>query len=118
MAGIEQLRARLGGGLVIPACPLALNARRKLDERRQRALCRYYIAAGAGGLAVGVHTTQFAIRDAKVGLFEAVLSIAGEEMKRAGKDLVRVGGICGKTQQAVKEASLLREIGYHAGLLS
>ena len=105
-------------GHVIPACPLALNAQRKLDERRQRALVRYYIAARAGGLAVGVHTTQFAIRDAKVGLFEAVLSIAGEEMKRAGKDLVRVGGICGKTQQAVKEASLLREIGYHAGLLS
>src|SRR5882672_4326294 len=105
-------------GQVIPACPLALNAQRKLDERRQRALVRYYIAAGAGGLAVGVHTTQFAIRDAKVGLFEPVLRIAREEMDRAGKDFVRVGGICGKTQQAVKEASLLREIGYHAGLLS
>ncbi len=108
----------LRNGLVIPACPLALNAARKLDERRQRALCRYYIAAGAGGLAVGVHTTQFAIRDAKVGLFEPVLSIAGEEMKRAGKNFVRVGGICGKTSQAVREAGILKSLGYHAGLLS
>src|SRR5438552_8456377 len=82
MAGIEQLRARLGVGLVIPACPLALNARRKLDERRQRALFRYYLAAGAGGLAVGVHTTQFAIRDPKVGLFKPVLELAAEELRR------------------------------------
>jgi dihydrodipicolinate synthase/N-acetylneuraminate lyase len=89
-----------------------------LDERRQRALVRYYVAAGAGGLAVGVHTTQFAIRDAKVGLFEPVLKIAAEEMNRAGMEFVRVGGICGKTQQAVREAGLLKEIGYHAGLLS
>src|SRR5258705_8927444 len=101
----------LRGGLVIPACPLALNAARKLDEGRQRALCRYYIGAGAGGLAVGVHTTQFAIRDAKVRLFEPVLRIAREEINRAGEDFVQVGGICGKTQQAVTEASLLREIG-------
>jgi dihydrodipicolinate synthase/N-acetylneuraminate lyase len=108
----------LRSGVVIPACPLALNAARKLDERRQRALCRYYVAAGAGGLAVGVHTTQFAIRDPKIGLFEPVLGIAAEEMKRASANFVRIGGICGKTQQAVKEASLLREIGYHAGLLS
>jgi len=108
----------LRSGLAIPACPLALNSARKLDERRQRALVRYYIAAGAGGLAVGVHTTQFAIRDAKIGVFEPVLRIAAEEMNRAGKGFVRVGGICGKTQQAVKEAGLLREIGYHAGLLS
>lgn len=105
-------------GLVIPACPLALNSSRKLDERRQRALCRYYIAAGAGGLAVGVHTTQFAIRDAKIGLFEPVLKLAAEEVKRAAANFVRIGGICGKTQQAVKEAGLLKEIGYHAGLLS
>ncbi len=69
--------------MVIPACPLALTAARKLDERRQRALVRYYAAAGAGGLAVGVHTTQFAIRDPKVGLFEPVLSLAAEELKRA-----------------------------------
>jgi dihydrodipicolinate synthase/N-acetylneuraminate lyase len=103
-------------GLVIPAMPLALNARRKLDERRQRALIRYNIAAGAGGLAVGVHTTQFAIRD--VGLFRPVLELAAEEMGRARQDFVRVGGICGKTKQAVPEAETLREIGYHAGLLS
>src|SRR2546425_5185450 len=76
MAGTEQLRARLGGGLVIPACPLALNARRKLDERRQRALFRYYIAAGAGGLAVGVHTTPFSIWGPKVGLFQPLLELA------------------------------------------
>src|SRR5438552_19192604 len=81
MAGIEQLRARLGAGLVIPACPLALNARRKLDERRQRALFHYYIAAGAGGLAVGVHTTQFAIREPKVGLFKPVLELAADELR-------------------------------------
>jgi len=81
MASIEQLRARLGAGLVIPACPLALNARRKLDERRQRALLRYYIDAGAGGLAVGVHTTQFAIRQPKVGLFKPVLELAAEELR-------------------------------------
>src|SRR4051795_7100874 len=105
----------LRSGLAIPACPLALNAARKLDERRQRALCRYYIAAGCGGLAVGVHTTQFAIRDAKVGLFEPVLRIAAEEMKKALSAFVRIGGICGKTQQAVREAGLLKEVGYHAG---
>src|SRR5436309_4378154 len=68
-------------GLVIPACPLALNAQRKLDERRQRALFRYYIAAGAGGLAVGVHTTQFAIRSPKVALFKPVLELAAEELR-------------------------------------
>src|SRR5438128_7627885 len=114
----SQIRSTLNRGIAIPAMPLALNVQRKLDERRQRALLRYYIAAGAGGLAVGVHTTQFAIRDAKVGLFERVLRIAREEMNRAGNNFVGIGGICGKTQQAVKEASLLREIGYHAGLLS
>jgi dihydrodipicolinate synthase/N-acetylneuraminate lyase len=118
MAVEGKIFEALRGGVAIPACPLALNSARKLDERRQRALVRYYIAAGAGGLAVGVHTTQFAIRDAKVGLFEPVLRIAAEEMNRAGKEFVRVGGICGKTQQAVKEAGLLKEIGYHAGLLS
>src|SRR5881628_2297724 len=81
MASIEQLRARLSEGLAIPACPLALNAQRRLDERRQRALFRYYLAAGAGGLAVGVHTTQFAIRDPKVGLFKPVLELAAEQLR-------------------------------------
>src|SRR6266540_5535038 len=81
MASIEQLRGRLDEGLAIPACPLALNAQRRLDERRQRALFRYYQTAGAGGLAVGVHTTQFAIRDTKVGLFRPVLELAAEELR-------------------------------------
>jgi dihydrodipicolinate synthase/N-acetylneuraminate lyase len=113
-----ELRAKLLQGLVIPAHPLALDARRRLDERRQRALSRYYIAAGVGGLAVGVHTTQFAIRDAEVGLFEPVLTLASEEMDRSGASLVRVGGVCGETRQAVREAELLKRLGYHAGLLS
>src|SRR5437764_6244420 len=91
----------LKAGTVIPAHPLALNSQRKLDERRQRALSRYYIAAGAGGLAVGVHTTQFQIRDPKIGLFKTVLQIAAEEMNRADQDrdepLVRIAGVCGNT---------------------
>src|SRR5215470_5178997 len=98
MAGIEQLRGLLGEGLAIPACPLALDAQRHLDDRRQRALFRYYLAAGAGGLAVGVHTTQFAIRDPKVGLFKPVLELAAEEMNRADEKvaapLVRIAGVC------------------------
>src|SRR5262245_58660882 len=82
MAVIDQVRVRLNEGLAIPACPLALNAQRRLDERRQRALFRYYLAAGAGGLAVGVHTTQFAIHDPKIGLFKPVLELAVEELRR------------------------------------
>jgi hypothetical protein len=117
-----DVRATLSRGVVIPAHPLALNASRKLDERRQRALSRYYIAAGSGGLAVGVHTTQFAIRDASVGLFEPVLRLAKEEMDRADANrkekLVRIGGAVGRTEQAAREASLLRDLGYHAALLS
>src|SRR5947209_8113586 len=117
-----EIRRRLNQGLVIPAHPLALNAQRKLDERRQRALSRYYIAAGAGGLAVGVHTTQFEIREPQVGLFEPVLRIAAEEMNRAeesgARNLVRIGGVCGKTEQAIREAQLLAKHGYHAALLS
>jgi dihydrodipicolinate synthase/N-acetylneuraminate lyase len=106
-------------GTVIPAHPLALDARRKLDERRQRALSRYYLAAGGGGLAVGVHTTQFAIHDSKVGLYEPVLAIAGEEMDRVtDRPIIRVAGLVGKTEQAVREATLARDLGYHAGLLS
>jgi len=113
-----DFRSRLNRGLVIPAHPLALNSRRKLDERRQRALSRYYIAAGAGGLAVGVHTTQFAIRDPKVALFRPVLELAAEEMGRAARPLVRIAGICGEAKQALAEAELVRSLGYHAGLLS
>jgi dihydrodipicolinate synthase/N-acetylneuraminate lyase len=107
-------KAALREGLVIPAHPLALNAARKLDERRQRALSRYYLAAGAGGLAVGVHTTQFQIRD--VGLYRPVLELAAAECE--GHNAVRVAGICGRTAQAVREAELAAGLGYHAGLLS
>jgi hypothetical protein len=109
-------------GVVIPAMPLALTAARRLDERRQRALCRYYLAAGAGGLAVGVHTTQFAIREPRHGLFRPVLEIAAKELARVeaatGKVPIRIAGICGSTAQAVVEAALARDLGYHAGLLS
>ena len=113
-----DFREVLRAGVAIPAHPLAIDASRRLDERRQRALSRYYIAAGVGGLAVGVHTTQFAIRDPKVGLFEPVLTLAKEEMDRSGRQLVRIGGICGPTPQAVAEAETLCRLGYHAGLLS
>ena len=116
------VRRVLQRGVVIPAHPLALTAQRKLDERRQRALSRYYIAAGAGGLAVGVHTTQFAIRRPELGLFQPVLELAAEEMDRAdrsrGEPLVRMAGICGATAAAVAEAETARGLGYHAGLLS
>ena len=118
----ERIQLVLKTGTVIPAHPLALNADRRLDERRQRALTRYYLAAGAGGLAVGVHTTQFAIRDPRVGLFEPVLELAGEEMDRADvvrtEPLLRIGGICGNTAQAVEEAEVLKKLRYSAGLLS
>ena len=135
---------RLRDGMVIPAHPLALTCGRKLDERRQRALTRYYVAAGAGGLAVGVHTTQFAIREPKHGLLRPVLELAADtarssrgeetvsiaecgtrnaEPKSApppggGHGPVLIAGICGRTPQAVREAELARELGYHAGLLS
>jgi len=112
----------LQAGRAIPAHPLALDGDGRFDERRQRALTRYYVAAGAGGLAVGVHTTQFAIRDPTIGLFEPVLAIAREEMDRADagrtEPLIRIGGICGVTDQALREADLLVRHCYHAGLLS
>jgi dihydrodipicolinate synthase/N-acetylneuraminate lyase len=111
-----DFRARLREGLVIPAHPLALTAARRLDERRQRALTRYYLAAGAGGVAVGVHTTQFAIRDPRIGLFKPVLQLAAEELTRA--PVVRIAGVCGPTAQAVAEAQTVRDLGYHAALLS
>jgi dihydrodipicolinate synthase/N-acetylneuraminate lyase len=117
----EVLESLRKGG-VIPAHPLALNRGRKLDERRQRALTRYYMAAGADGLAVGVHTTQFAIRDAKVGLLRPVLELAAETITRyqppKRPPIVRVAGICGETRQAVAEARLAADLGYHIGLLS
>jgi dihydrodipicolinate synthase/N-acetylneuraminate lyase len=114
----QEIRALLDRGIAIPAHPLALDASRRLDERRQRSLTRYYIAAGVGGLAVGVHTTQFAIRDPEVGLYEPVLALAAEEMNRCPRPLVRIGGVCGRTPQAVSEAAVCRGLGYHAALLS
>jgi dihydrodipicolinate synthase/N-acetylneuraminate lyase len=109
-------------GLVIPACPLALTAERRFNERRQRALFRYYLEAGAGGLAVGVHTTQFAIRDPKHGLFRPLLELAVQEMSRADSrrktPVVRIAGICGPSPAAVAEATLIRDSGFHAGLLN
>lgn len=109
-------REKLREGVVIPAHPLALTAARKLDERRQRALTRYYLAAGAGGVAVGVHTTQFEIRDPRVGLLEPVLDLAREELR--GTDAVKIAGIVGRTPQAVREAEFAARRGYDAGLLS
>lgn len=113
--------AVLRRGAVIPAHPLALDAQRRLDERRQRALSRYYLDAGAGGLAVGVHSTQFAIREA--GLYEPVLSLAMREAREweplgGRRPLFMVAGLVGRTQQAVREAGVARGLGYHAGLLS
>lgn len=116
------VRQSLLRGVVIPAHPLALTAERKLDERRQAALTRYYCEAGAGGVAVGVHTTQFAIREPRIGLFEPVLRLAAvtaaDFERRSGRRLVKVAGVCGKTEQAVREAALAREAGYDLGLLS
>jgi len=122
MAVSEEVRAALRRGLVIPAHPLALSAERRLDERRQTALTRYYCEAGAGGVAVGVHTTQFAIREPKVGLLEPVLRLAMDAVRahreRTGTRVVTVAGVCGPTEQAVAEAKLARALGYDLGLLS
>lgn len=118
----ETVRGVLQRGVVIPAHPLALSGGRRLDERRQRALSRYYIAAGAGGLAVGVHTTQFQIREPRHGLLRPVLEIAADEMRRGESarkgPLVKVAGICGETPQALREGELALELGYDAGLVS
>lgn len=109
----ELLRA----GSAIPAHPLALTAERRLDERRQRALARYYIDAGSGGLAVGVHTTQFEIREA--GLYEPVLSLAMDAARDwTDRPLVMIAGVIGPTEQAIREARTAVSLGYHAGLLS
>src|SRR5215813_4146594 len=116
------VKAKLLEGQVIPAHPLALTPARKLDEVRQQALTRYYHAAGAGGVAVGVHSTQFAIRDAKHRLLEPVLRLAVETLVRQDTETQRqtvlIAGICGTTKQAVAEAQLAGGLGYHAGLLS
>ncbi len=121
-----KFRQRFSGfskkGAVIPALPLALNNKRKLDIRRQRALLRYYLDAGAGGVAVAVHTTQFAIRNPEIGLYSPLLELANEEFNRfvarTKKPVIRVAGVIGKTDQALNEASLALQNGFHAVLLS
>ncbi|HEX6956446.1 MAG TPA: dihydrodipicolinate synthase family protein [Ferrovibrio sp.] len=113
----SDILANLRKGVVIPAHPLALDANRKFDRRRQRALTRYYVDCGVGGLAVGVHTTQFAIRD--VGLYEPVLTAAMEDARAwTDRPLIMIAGLAGRTDQAVQEAKTAVRLGYHAGLLS
>lgn len=107
-------RRQLREGAVIPAHPLALTAARKLDERRQRALTRYYLDAGVGGIAVGVHTTQFAIR--QQGLYKPVLALAAAETRDA--PVLKIAGVCGAAPQALAEAACAARLGYHAALLS
>ena len=116
-----ELRQHLQKGQVIPAHPLALTAGLKLDERRQRALTRYYCAAGAGGVAVGVHTTQFELHQPQYGLLEPVLELASatvdEQLRQSPRPFVKVAGIVGDTRQAVREAEVALAHGYDAGLL-
>lgn len=117
---LAALRAHLLAGQVIPAHPLALTAARHLDETRQRALTRYYLAAGAGGLAVGVHTTQFAIREPRHGLLEPVLALARDTVRAeaGGRRVALIAGAVGRTPQATAEAALAARLGYDAVLLS
>ena len=118
---LAALRTEFLRGLVIPAHPLALTEQRRLDERRQAGLTRYYCDSGAGGIAVGVHTTQFAIRDQRIGLFEPVLALAmrtAREWRMDRQAPVMVGGVVGRTAQAIAEAELCASLGYDAGLLS
>ncbi|MBP6771648.1 MAG: dihydrodipicolinate synthase family protein [Gemmatimonadaceae bacterium] len=121
--GALNVRQHLLAGHVIPAHPLALTPHRTMDEHHQRALTRYYVHAGAGGMAVGVHTTGFRIHDADVGLYRPVLALAAETAnaalaERGDHAFVRVAGLVGDTHQAVKEAEIARLLGYHCGLLS
>ncbi len=115
-----DIRKYLLEGQAIPALPLALNAQRRWCQRHQRALLRYYIESGAGGIAVGVHSTQFEIREPQHALFEPLLSFASENIDRdaKGHDFIKIAGLCGNTEQAVSEAKLAAGLGYHAGLLS
>jgi hypothetical protein len=119
---MPSTREHLRSGVVIPAHPLAITPHRTLDEERQRALTRYYVAAGAGGIAVGVHTTQFAIRDSRYGLYRPVLELAAEtvtaELQSAKRPFVKVAGICGHTAQAMSEAQIAVALGYDVGLVS
>src|SRR5690606_29854897 len=115
-----ELKELLHAGTVIPAHPLALDENRKLDEARQRGLTRYYIAAGSGGVAVGVHSTQFEIRDPAINLCERVLELASEVVDAASLDrpFIRVAGIVGPTEQALGEAETAVKLRYDMGLLS
>ena len=117
-----DLRSHLHAGHVIPAQPLALDLDRRFSERHQRALTRDYVAAGVGGLAVGVHSTQFEIREPQHGLFRPVLELAArtidEELAKAPRPFIKIAGVCGRTEQALREAELARSLGYQAGLLS
>lgn len=116
---MRDLRERLLSGLAIPACPLALTPERRFDPRHQQAVIRYYVAAGAGGIALGVHTTQFAIHDASVGLYRPVLELAAEAARSGGnRQVVLVAGLVGDTAQATREAALARSLGYDCALLS
>lgn len=121
MGNSSHALKRFADGCVIPAHPLALDADRRLDERRQRALSRYYLDAGAGGLAVAVHTTQFAVHEPARGLLRPVLELAAatarEHEARTGAGPVLVAGVTGSTRQAVAEARLAAELGYHLVLL-
>jgi hypothetical protein len=116
----KEIKTLLHEGTVIPAHPLALDGNRKLDEKRQRVLTRYYLASGVGGIAVGVHTTQFEIRDKSINLYEPVLKIAAEEVENANlaRPIIKVAGIVGPTEQAIKEAETAAGLGYDLGLLS
>ncbi|MCL2708552.1 MAG: dihydrodipicolinate synthase family protein [Defluviitaleaceae bacterium] len=118
----ETAKDLLRRGVLMPATPLALTKNRSLDEKRQRLLMRYYLSAGAGGIATGVHSTQFEIHDDKVGLYKPVLEIVSDEINRhelkTGKVIVKVAGVCGNAAQAAREASLARRLGYDAILLS
>ncbi len=117
-----EIRGLLNKGVVIPAMPLALDQNRRFDSKRQRALFRYYFDAGAGGVAVAVHTTQFAIRLPEINLFETILEVGKQEFDdftaRTGKPVIRIAGVIGNTEQAIKEAETARGKGYHALLLS
>ena len=116
-----HIRQKVKKGAVIPAMPLALNSDRSFDVRHQRALIRYYVDAGVGGIAVGVHSTQFQIREPGIGLFKPVLKLASETIDAKCKPdsgILKVTGICGRTDQALQEAKFAVENDYHAGLLS
>ena len=119
---ISKLRSHLLEGQVIPALPLALDENRQWSQQHQRALVRYYFDAGAGGLAVAVHSTQFEIREPQHGLFEPILRFAAEELaslqQANPRPFALIAGLCGKTEQAVREAQTARDLGYSAGLLS